>query len=175
MKRHPQIRSRSVEALSTAAAAVNSEDVRRWFDDVYESLKELDALDILEDPERIYNTDESACEPAKNKTAYGEKGKPVFELQDSKDSFTVLFTFSASGRVMKPYVVLKGKRATGDLKEEIQKKDFHYTFTENGWQTAASFSHWIDLFNQELTTLNIKKPVILYADGHSSHEDYEVK
>ena len=38
---------------------VSEKNIREWFDQVKEYAKEADILDVLDDPRRILNTDES--------------------------------------------------------------------------------------------------------------------
>ena len=49
-------------ALSKARAEVAEADIRIWFKALHENLSEMNALDILDNPERIFNTDETCIQ-----------------------------------------------------------------------------------------------------------------
>lgn len=175
LQRHPSLVTRKPEGLSRAAAAVTKADIRKWFSLIQKTMVEDGYAGILNDPSRIYNCDESGfCLAPPKSSAYVEKGtKNVHLVQRGKEQITVMFCFSATGYVTKPYIVLKGKRLSAELKNSIPE-DVHVCLTDNGWQTQRSFSDWIDLFNEELISKGVEKPVILFLDGHSSHDSAEV-
>lgn len=58
-KRHPQITQCHAEVINRGRAKVTEERIRGWGTGLRDYLKEVDALDILDDPSRIYNADES--------------------------------------------------------------------------------------------------------------------
>lgn len=175
LKRHPSLVARKPEGLSRAAAAVSKTDIQKWFALIKQTLIEDGYAEILEDPCRIFNCDESGfCLSPSKTSAYVEAGtKDVHHIQRGKEQVTVMFCFSASGYVTKPFIVLKGKRMSAELKNSVPE-DVHVCLTENGWQTQRSFSTWIDLFNDEIIAHGIQKPVILFVDGHASHDSAEV-
>lgn len=58
-RRHPLVVEKESQNLNGARASVTEENLRGWYDEVYQSFKKLGILDILDDPERIFNMDES--------------------------------------------------------------------------------------------------------------------
>lgn len=58
-KRHPSIVEKQCQNLTRARADVSEEKLRAWFDDVHEHLTKMGHADILTDPTRIFNMDES--------------------------------------------------------------------------------------------------------------------
>lgn len=60
MKRHPTIAERTAQNLCTARDNVTQNDVEKWFSEVESDLKERGLFGILKNPQRIFNTDESA-------------------------------------------------------------------------------------------------------------------
>lgn len=178
LRRHPSLVPRKTEKLSRAAAAVNIGDVKSWFGSVSQSLEEDygdDAKEILKDPSRIWNADETGMDlSACPQRVYAPKGaKNVHVLENSKDRVSALFSFSASGSVAKPFVVLKGARVTEAMKNTAD--DCHVTVSDNGWMTHRTFLQFIEEIYRELLAMGIKFPIILYIDGHSSHLSYEVR
>lgn len=59
LKRHPDIVLKNTEVISKARVAVTEKGIREWFSDLKEYLKQENAEDILHDPYRIYNLDET--------------------------------------------------------------------------------------------------------------------
>lgn len=59
LKRHPDISIRTPEAVTSASAAVSENDIKGWFKDIEEYLKEQNLFEILLDPRRVLNGDET--------------------------------------------------------------------------------------------------------------------
>ena len=75
-------------------AIVTTKTVDHWFDRFYEYLEEVNALSILDEPERIFNCDESgfALGGRKGTKVMGELGaKKLFEYQNSSKGIYILF------------------------------------------------------------------------------------
>lgn len=60
LKRHPIIAERTAQNLTTARDNVKEEDINRWFEEVEGYLQEKGLMEVIKEPERIFNTDESA-------------------------------------------------------------------------------------------------------------------
>ncbi|CAI6359928.1 unnamed protein product [Macrosiphum euphorbiae] len=109
MSRHPKLSTRTSEHVTAASSCISEKDIRKWFNDIHQYLKEENLCDILNDPSRIFNGDEtgfSLC--PKTKTVLAPKGsKDVYEVAvgNSKDNLTVMFIFSAAGVMSHPVVV----------------------------------------------------------------------
>lgn len=59
LKRNPELSERTPEKISKGRAAVTEEGIRRWFAELLKYLEENNASDILTDPDRILNGDET--------------------------------------------------------------------------------------------------------------------
>ncbi|KAJ8930950.1 hypothetical protein NQ314_016214 [Rhamnusium bicolor] len=59
LRRHPEIRARTPETINKVRATVTEEHIRIWFRELKSYLLEIHAADLLEDPSRILNGDES--------------------------------------------------------------------------------------------------------------------
>ena len=64
MKRHPDISVRVPERVSKARASCTEADIRTWFSNLEENMKSLGAEDVLADPTRVFNTDETCIQLA---------------------------------------------------------------------------------------------------------------
>ena len=58
-RRHPDIVKRKCEAVYQASACVSKNDLRGWFANIETVLTEENAFNILQDPTRVYNGDET--------------------------------------------------------------------------------------------------------------------
>lgn len=59
LKRHPIICERVPEAVTAASSRVSETDIRKWFLQIEVYLREENYFDILKDPKRIFNSDET--------------------------------------------------------------------------------------------------------------------
>nr|CAH7712633.1 unnamed protein product [Callosobruchus chinensis] len=59
LKRHPEISLREAEAINKARAAVTEESIRKWFSELQLFLMSNNLMEVMEDPTRIFNGDES--------------------------------------------------------------------------------------------------------------------
>lgn len=60
LKRHKDLSLREAEGLTKARSIITEEYIRKWFRDLIQFLEENNALDVLEDPSRILNGDETS-------------------------------------------------------------------------------------------------------------------
>ncbi|CAG4931622.1 unnamed protein product [Parnassius apollo] len=103
LRRHPEVTKRNAEIISKARAAVTEEAIRNWFTELNKFLEEENALDIKDDPTRIFNSDETGVMTClKTGLILGPKNyKNTYEIASGKEkeSITVLCTFSADDAV----------------------------------------------------------------------------
>lgn len=59
LRRHPNISLRTPEGVTAASSCVSENDIKYWFQNIEDLLKEGNALVILQDPDRIFNGDET--------------------------------------------------------------------------------------------------------------------
>lgn len=59
LKRNPEISERFPEVVTSASSCVSENDIRNWFAQIYNYLAKENYLNILEDPSRIFNSDET--------------------------------------------------------------------------------------------------------------------
>lgn len=101
LKRHPEISQRIPESINKARAMVTPERIRNWFQYVRNYLEEELALEIMDDPSRIFNADESGFQSCpKTGKVLGPRGfRNLYEIKlgNEKESVTVMCAFSANG------------------------------------------------------------------------------
>lgn len=143
IKRRPNLSFRSVSHLPAAGAKVSNESMDAWFEwfDVY--LKNHGLTDFYNNhPGNVFNCDESPL-PAnpKPKQAVGSKqSRRRYQLAkpNSKQMFTMLATANAEGKLLRPYIILKGKRVSDALKSSVPD-NVDYTLEKEGYETHATF------------------------------------
>lgn len=135
-------------------------------------------VDILNDPERIFNGDEtgfSLC--PKTKSVLGPRGaKDIYEIAkgNEKENITAMFTFNAAGQMCNPMIIYKYQRIPQNIIDTIPP---HWGVgrSDTGWMKAEVFYEYIaNIFYPFLVEKNIQFPVLLFVDGHKSHLTYQL-
>lgn len=166
---------RTTEGLSRAAACVTRTNIQNWFERIKAGLAEDGLDEILLDPSRLYSCDEIGFILQNgSRQVYAPIGsKNVHQLAENKEQISALFCFSADGEVLDPFVIFSGKICSARLKAAIPP-GVQFCLTANGWETPDSFLYWIRYLIRYLRSKKVKLPVILFVDGHYSHESLEV-
>lgn len=173
MKRHPELSKRIPQNLTSSRANLTENRIRQWFDEVGTYLKDTNHFEITFDPNRVYNCDETAfflC-PKGDKVLVRKGDKTVYSFvnNDEKECLTTLVTCSASGKIPPPMVVYSYKRIPRQVVEKVPH-NWGIGRSENGWMTGETFFEYVaNIFHPWLTAQNIKFPIILFLDGHTSH------
>ncbi|XP_013189681.1 uncharacterized protein LOC132903318 [Amyelois transitella] len=172
LKRHPSLSERTAQNLTTARDAVTEEGIKRWFGEVSSYLQENNLREILEDPSRIFNGDESAfyLSPKAGKVLAKKGDKHVYQSSgDEKDNLTVLITGNAAGQLAPPMVVFSYERIPSTISSKFPE-DWAMGRSPSGWMCSSTFFEYIaNIFNPWLLQQNIPKPVLFFLDGHRSH------
>lgn len=88
MRRHLNISVQTSEHVTAASACISENYIKKWFNNIYKYLTEEGLCNILNDPTRTFNSDETGFTLCpKTKTPLAPKG--------SKE-VSVMFTFSAA-------------------------------------------------------------------------------
>ncbi|XP_072389327.1 uncharacterized protein [Diabrotica undecimpunctata] len=178
LKRHPGVSRRTSEGVTAASACVSERDIKNWFKNIETSVKEKHLEEVLTDPSRIFNGDESGFQicPSTGKVFAMKGFKNVYNVEksSSKENVTVMFTFSADGKICVPMVIYPYQRIPEKVAKGINPK-WGVGRSDNGWMTAETFYQYIaNVFYPHLIENNIKLPVILFVDGHKSHLSYQL-
>lgn len=173
LKRHPNIATRVSQNLTHSRATVTEEKIRKWFSEVKTYLTENNLLNILEEPQRVFNCDETAffLSPKESKVLVRKGDKAIYNFinSDEKECITTLVTGNAAGILAPPMVMFSFQRIPKNIVQSIPE-DWGLGKTDNGWMTGESFYEYItNIFHVWLLKNDIPLPVILYVDGHSSH------
>uniref|UniRef100_A0A1B0DJ12 Uncharacterized protein n=1 Tax=Phlebotomus papatasi TaxID=29031 RepID=A0A1B0DJ12_PHLPP len=170
MKRHPEISVKKAEYVNRARGSVTEDKIRLWFKDVKKQLEDYDK--ILNYPERVFNMDETAFTLApKGEFILGPVGRHVYmeSSHSDKESITTLFAVNAAGVFAPPLTLFKYDRLPL-IAAKSAPPNWGIGKSESGWMTGATFYEYIgNVFLPFLNEKNIKRPVIVFLDGHSSH------
>lgn len=176
LQRHPNLISRKPEGLSSAAANVTQTNLMSWFDHVEKYLRENNFMEVLDDPRRVLNCDEAgfALNPVGRLVIAERKAKDVHHvLRNEKEQLTVLYTFSADGFTYNPFIVYPGVRLNKDIRNNIPD-GVNHTMTPSGWMTTVAFCVFLRQLAQQARSKCIPFPIVLFLDGHKSHEGLDV-
>lgn len=173
LRRHPNIARRTPEFVTNASAKVSPADIISWFNNIEEYLTSRDFLDILQDPNRIINGDETSFQlNPKNKTVFALRGsRNVYDVErtSSKVNITTMFSFFASGETIPPTIIYPYKTIPKSVAKSVPPK-WGIAKSENGWMTTDVFRDYIkNVLNPHLERNKVKKPVIFITDRHVSH------
>ncbi|KAJ8974948.1 hypothetical protein NQ317_016181 [Molorchus minor] len=169
LKRHNFLTERVPEAVTAASSRVSENDMRKWFLHIETYLKDENYFDILKE------TCFLLC--PKNKTVIAPKGsRNVYEVDNApaKSNLTVLFTFSAQGEVTPPFIIYPYKRLPASIASSVPDQ-WGIGTSPNGWMKTELFFEYIaNVLHSYLINKNIKFPIILFVDGHSTHTSYQL-
>ena len=127
---------------------------------------------ILQDQSRIYNADESGfplC-PKQGKVLAMRGSSVVYNFSNSdKSQLTVLACCSANAIYLPPMIVYPGVRFHYNPLEGFENAVMGRS--ENGWMDSNLFYTWItETFHP---SVQVKRPILLLVDGHSTHINLE--
>lgn len=178
LRRHNILTDRVPEGITKGRAIVTEEMIRKWFRELTVYLENINSADILSDPNRIMNGDEtsfSMC-PKTGKVIAPKGWKNVYELQlgNAKETITVLLVFTASGKTIAPTVVFPYVRPPRDVVESMPP-DWFLGRSDSGWMKSEIFYEYVvNGVNKWIDENNIKRPVLLLVDGHRTHLTMEL-
>ncbi|XP_049786324.1 uncharacterized protein LOC126188757 [Schistocerca cancellata] len=178
MRRHPDVSERHAESINTVRAAVTEENIRQWFNELHQHLQQGNNLDILNEPKRIDNADETGFEtcPKTGKVLGPISFDNLYEVKsgNEKEAITVMANFNAAGDTVPPMVVFPLQKISGDISENLNS-EWGIGQSKKGWMTGALYFEYIaNIFLPWLKKERVKFPVILLVDGHKSHTSYKV-
>lgn len=161
------------EVINRGRAQVTEGKLRGWGKEMQSFLKEEKAEDILEDPSRIFNLDESGfrTNPESGLVLGPVNYQNFYVVKDGseKESITTLVTVNAADDILPPVVVFPYVRIPMEIARNCNP-EWALGRSPSGWMTGQTFFCFIgNTFIPWLKSKNVKKPVLLLIDGHKSH------
>ena len=169
--RHPVLALRKPERLScNRAQAFNKERVDNYFD----ALKKLLPSDV--DPRLVYNIDETGLSsvpnvPRKVLAQKGQRAVNSIAVNERGTLTTVIPCISASGELLRPFVIFKGKRKDAAMQDALKNAEMTAEMTDSGYVDRQTFLKFLTFFQKNRPMP--EKTCYLVLDGHGSHCSYE--
>ena len=177
LKRHPEIKPKTPQQLSKHHSHVHPGMVINWFQDL-KTFLETQPIDpeLWNEPERWYNGDETGfplC-PKSGKVLCPKVCTNIYQSTTSvKSVITILTCFSASGDLVSPMIVFGGVHFDYNSIETFPEASFRKSV--NGWMDTELFHDWVkNVFFKHVVERNLKRPVMLLVDSHTSHCSMDV-
>lgn len=141
---------------------------------MHDYLTEAGYTDVLDDPRRIFNVDETAIylHPKKGRVPPKKGSSNVYNVTagSEKECLTVLLGGNASNDLMPPMVLYHYLRTPFAVTDSTLRNGFVIGQSRSGWMTVDSFYEYItNHFLPWLIDSGIPRPVMLFLDGHASH------
>ena len=155
------------------------EGIKAWFAEAANYISRVPGgAEALQDPKRIFNTDESGFVMDAGtgcvKTVLVPRGACQVQKRAcrTKEQVTINAACNAAGDFMWPFLCFPGKI----MSCYIGYRDFPEAFygtTENGWMTMQAWNDWLYHFNEFVNSRQIQKPVVLFVDHYGVHVNRE--
>jgi hypothetical protein len=177
-RRNPQISFRASEGVTAASACVTEADIRKWFAEVEEYINENNLQEVMMNPSRIFNGDETGFQicPATGRVLAEKGSKNVYcvDKGSSKENVTVMCTFGADGTICQPMIIFPYKRIPERISQSVPE-EWGLARSDSGWMTAEVFYEYVaNVFHPYLLEQGVPLPIILFVDGHKSHITYDL-
>ena len=143
LARWPQVKLCNPQSLPLESAiALNPSVVKNYFDLLHQIMTKYSLLDK---PQRIYNADETAMpmdpKPPKIVKLVGQDAHT--QISGNKTNITVVACASASGVLMPPHVIFKGKRGLDRDMFQGLPPCTRVCISPNGWIDSELFETWV--------------------------------
>ena len=158
--------------LSKARSMVHPGMCHEWYGEFLAFMDHYHAgdVDIWDCPDRWYNCDETGfpmC-PKTGKILCAKDAKNPYTITSSdKSQITVMACLSAGGNFMEPMIVFPQERFNFNPLAGFRNACIGRS--SNGWMDSELFLEWLGLFSKHLDDLQVKRPVLLFCDGHKTH------
>ncbi|XP_065653068.1 uncharacterized protein LOC136080380 [Hydra vulgaris] len=168
MKRHCLTKS-VADNVKHSWALVNEETLNRYFNNLYQELKDIP-------PENIYNYDETNITDNPGSKAVivrrGHGHRVENKQEHSKQSTSIMFAGNAVGEFLPPMVIYKAKNLYQGWTHGGPPRTV-YDITTNGWFDGRTFTRW---FMEIFLPIAILKTgtTLLIGDNLASHFSPEV-
>jgi hypothetical protein len=169
---------RKPEALGIGQSLVTERAIKKWHHDLEQHIiEQIGNTDLLKDPKRIINGDESGFQTNPvTSLVIGPKGfKDLYEARGSnKECITVMVTFNVAGDIAPPCIVFPYERIPAEISQNVNP-EWSLGRSKSGCMTSPVFYGYVaNNLIPFLKNNNITFPVLFLIDGHKSHISFEV-
>lgn len=169
LKRHKGLSCRFSQNIKTSRAEISPEIVNTYFDKLERSL-------VGVTPDAIVNYDETnfCDDPGKSKVVVRRGAKRAEKIMDtSKSSTSVMFSVSASGLMLPPYIVYKADHIWQTWTER-GPEGARYNRSKSGWFDQNIFEDWFFTIALAYFKKLPPGPKVLIGDNLASHLSLKV-
>jgi DDE superfamily endonuclease/Tc5 transposase DNA-binding domain len=172
IKRHPDLRMKYNRKYDYQRALCEDPQLLyNWFQLVRNT---IDKWGIQQ--EDIYNFDETGFQMGVISTTkvitsiHKVRTKPMAIQPGNREWVTAIEAISATGQVLPPMVIFKGKMRQLAWYKEIPR-DWTIEVSDNGWTTDQLGYFWLStVFNKHSSVSQVGRYRLLILDGHGSHQ-----
>lgn len=148
--------------------------MRKWFKEVEEYVDKNFLRNVFKNCKRIFNLNETALylNPKGDKVIALRDDKTVYKVtsNDEKKDVTILINVNAAGDIAPPMVVFHYVQVPPEDSASVPE-DWYIGRSRNGWIIRnTSFEYFANSFILWVNEPNIERPIILFLDGHTSHD-----
>lgn len=159
-----ELKKRMCTNIKRARAAITPEAIEAYFEELNISLKDVP-------PEAIINFDETSMQdnPGQTKVIVKRKCKHPERVMDfSKSNFSVMFSGTASGCALPPYVVYKSDNLYNTWMEG-GPKGTRFNRSKSGWFEGNIFEDWFESVALPYFKSQEDGPKAIIGDNLASH------
>lgn len=163
--------------MNRASACITEQDIRNWHGRVREQLGNQSLEELLKDPKRILNADESnfllSPTTTHRKVVAATGSKHINQVTKAeKEGLTVMATFRADGSPINPFIIYPYERLPKKIIEKNPLPNRCMAATKSGWMDSDTFCQYLQCLHDELKEeLDLPRGKgILFVDNHSSHK-----
>ena len=170
MRRHPELRRRRAATISASKAYGTSPDKLREFFSRLEPIL-LPGSESYCTPDCVMNYDETAIgDDAGSPIVFVRRSTkaPRAVLANNKTNRSVMFSVTADGLTLPPYVVTKTKFKEEDI-SAFKEPECFWNTSKSGWFNMHTFDDWFEKVVVPWARSKGGKPKVIIGDNLSSH------
>lgn len=149
---------------------INESDTKLWFSQIEQYMKQNNLLNVLKDPDRIFNCDEIGLflnPTVKHVVIRNSHDKDYIVEDEGREWLTVVANVSARG-IVAPSMILY--RQDTKSSEPLVPVSWGVCNSESRWLENESFSKYIiECFYPWLLDNHVKLPIIVFLDGCANY------
>ena len=170
---------RTSETVTATSSCVSEEDIRIWFDEVQEYIRENNLEEVMNDPSMIINGDETGFRicPSTCRVLAEKWAKNVYAIGEgsSKENITVMFSFSANGKKCCLMIFCPHKRIPEKIAQSVPAERGIARSDRERMTYEIFYEYIANIFHPFLFSEGVIFPVVLFVDGHKCHLTYQLR
>ena len=172
-KRHPEIKVRRCQNITFRKAYIKPKVVEDFFDNMKPMLAPPGGNEAAVSPTHILNYDETNLtnDPG-NANVIVDRGEkhPRRAIAHSRTGISVMFTGTAAGKILAPYVVYKAKSVKDEWTAGFPPPNAHYDCSSSGWFKMQQFERWfIEIVVPWAKAFPLEEKKLVLGDNLASH------